>query len=112
MVAEVRDRGTVFTVASTTSRRSWRPWRRASIEAMLGAGLAVVPCSDDPAMFPTTLAREYEIIAGDLGATHAQVRAMALRGFEGSWLPERERRAAVAAVEREIAALDCEFGLA
>jgi adenosine deaminase len=112
VVAEARERGVVFTVASTSSRRSWRPWRRASIEAMAAAGLFVVPCSDDPAMFPTTLGREYEIVANDIGAAHGEVRAMALRGFEACWLPERERQAAVAAAEREIAALDREFGLA
>jgi adenosine deaminase len=112
VVAEVRDRGVVFTVAATTSRRAWRPWRRASIKAMLGAGLSVVPCSDDPAMFPTTLTREYDIVANDLGTTADQLRDMALRSFETCWLPEGERQAAVAAAEREIAALDREFGLA
>jgi adenosine deaminase len=112
VVAEARDRGTVFTVASTTSRRSWRPWRRASIQAMLEAGLAVTPCSDDPGMFPTTLAREYEIVANEIGATHAQVRAMALRSFEASCLPAPEREAKVAEAEREMNALDAEFGLA
>jgi adenosine deaminase len=112
VVAQVRDRGTVFTVASTTSRRSWRPWRRASIKAMLDAGLALTPCSDDPGMFPTTLAREYEIVANEIGATHAQVRAMALRSFEASWLPDAERQAALEAASSEIDALDAEFGLA
>jgi adenosine deaminase len=111
VVEEVRDRGVVFTVASTTSRRSWRPWRRASIEAMIAAGLSIVPCSDDPGMFPTTLNREYDIVANDIGSTFSQLRAMALRGFEASWLPETERSAAVAAAEREIAEIDREFGL-
>ncbi len=78
---------------------------------MLDAGLSLVPCSDDPAMFPTTLGREYEILANDIGAAPDQLRAMALRGFAASWLPDAERRAAQATAEREIAELERELGL-
>ena len=52
VVARVRDEQVPFTVISTTSRRSWRPWRRASIAAMLEAGLNVIPASDDPGCSP------------------------------------------------------------
>ena len=58
---------------------------------MLDAGLRVVPCSDDPGMFPTTLADEYRLAAGPIGATAAQLRAMALTGAEASWLPADEK---------------------
>lgn len=111
VVDRVRRDGVVFTVASTTSRRSWRPWRRASIAAMLDAGLRVVPCSDDPGMFPTTLADEYRIAAGPIGATHAQLREMALTGVEASWLPEAQKARLLADVARELDELDAEFGL-
>ena len=110
-VSRVRDERVTFTVGSTTSRRSWRPWRRASIRAMLDAGLGVVPCSDDPGMFPTTLSNEYTILDEKIGATHAQLSAMALRAADASWLPETERAALRAGVAAEIAALDAEFGL-
>lgn len=110
VVARVRDEGVVFSVASTTSRRSWRPWRRASIQAMLGAGLAIVPCSDDPGMFPTTLTDEYLIMAQDIGAGHAQLRSMALTAFDASWLPDDQKSVLRASIEAEITALDEEFG--
>jgi len=111
VVARMRDERVAFTVASTTSRRSWRPWRRASIGAMLEAGLNVIPCSDDPGMFPTTLAAEYGIVSEQIGASAEQVRRMALASFEASWLPADRRERAVADAERETAALDAEFSL-
>jgi adenosine deaminase len=111
VVERMREDGVVFTVASTTSRRSWRPWRRASIRAMLDAGLRVTPCSDDPGMFPTTLADEYRIAAGPIGATHAQLRDMALTGVDASWLPAAEKARLRAAAVAELDALDAEFGL-
>lgn len=111
VVERMRDEQVAFTVASTTSRRSWRPWRRASISAMLDAGLNVIPCSDDPGMFPTSLVAEYGIVADQIGASHAQIRRMAVASFEASWLPAERRAAAVAAATREIDALDAEFGL-
>jgi adenosine deaminase len=86
VVERVAAEGVVFTVASTTSRRSWRPWRRASIQAMVDAGLRVVPCSDDPGMFPTTLAGEYQIMA-DMGIGQDRLATMALDAVDASWLP-------------------------
>lgn len=112
VIERVRDEGVTFTVASTTSRRSWRPWRRASIRAMLDEGLGVIPCSDDPGMFPTSLANEYEILSEQIGATHAQLRAMALRAADACWLPAAEKARLRAEVESEVDALDREFDLA
>ncbi|GAB3595878.1 adenosine deaminase family protein [Microbacterium tumbae] len=106
VVARVRDEDVTFTVGSTTSRRSWRPWRRASIRAMLDAGLGVVPCSDDPGMFPTTLSAEYGILNDRIGATRAQLSAMALRAVESSWLPDAERAALRSEVAEALVALD------
>ncbi|MET3468740.1 hypothetical protein [Microbacterium sp. 1262] len=111
VVERMREDQVAFTVASTTSRRSWRPWRRASIAAMLEAGLNVIPCSDDPGMFPTTLAAEYGIVADQIGATHEQVRRMAISSFEASWLPTEQRARRVAEVTAEVDALDAEFAL-
>ncbi|MGN8026292.1 adenosine deaminase family protein [Microbacterium sp. 22242] len=106
VVARVRDDRVAFTVGSTTSRRSWRPWRRASIRAMLDAGLNVIPCSDDPGMFPTTLTNEYAILNEQIGATHEQLSRMALRAVEASWLPDAERAALRAEVEAALVELD------
>lgn len=93
VVARVRDEQVPFTVISTTSRRSWRPWRRASIAAMLDAGLNVIPASDDPGMFPTSLGAEYRILADDLAVPADRLREMALAGVEACWLPPAEKDA-------------------
>ncbi|WP_245559168.1 adenosine deaminase family protein [Microbacterium indicum] len=99
---DVRERGTVFTVGSTTSRRSWRPWRRASIRAMLEAGLAVTPCSDDPGMFPTTLQNEYEIMRDLNGATRDEIVGMARRAVDAAWLPAEDKAELAAKVEAAV----------
>lgn len=109
VVARLRREQTVFTVGCVTSRRSWRPWRRASIRAMIDAGLAVVPCSDDPGMFPNSLNNEYRILADQVGATADQLRAMSLRAVEACWLPEDEKAALRADVQAQIDAADKEF---
>lgn len=111
VVERLREEQVAFTVASTTSRRSWRPWRRASIAAMIEAGLNVIPCSDDPGMFPTTLTQEYRILAEQTGAGAGRLRAMSLAGVEASWLPDAEREAMRRRFTAEIEALDQEFGL-
>ncbi|PRY67996.1 adenosine deaminase [Glaciihabitans tibetensis] len=103
VVERVAEQGVVFTVASTTSRRSWRPWRRASIMAMVDAGLRVVPCSDDPGMFPTTLGAEYEIMS-EMGIDRDRLSAMALDAVEASWLPTTDKARLRAEVATAIAA--------
>lgn len=91
VVARCREEGTPFTVISSTSRRSWRPWRRASIGAMKAAGLNVILASDDPGMFPTTLADEYTIAAEQIGFTAADLRATALAGVAAAWVDDARR---------------------
>lgn len=111
VVARVRDEGVVFTVGCVTSRRSWRPWRRASIRAMLEEGLSVIPCSDDPGMFPNSLNNEYTILNEQVGASHEQLRAMALRAAGACWLPQERKAALQAEIEDTVTQLDAEFGL-
>ncbi|GAB7039364.1 MULTISPECIES: adenosine deaminase family protein [Catenuloplanes] len=105
VVARLRERQTPFLVASTTSRRSWRPWRRASIAAMLDAGLNVIPCADDPGMFPTSLTEEYRILHEDLAVPRDRLHAMALSGVDACWLPDAEKAALRSRFEHELAAL-------
>ena len=108
VVERLASEQTPMTVISTTSRRSWRPWRRASIKTMLDAGLNVIAASDDPGMFPTTLGAEYRILADELGASYLRLREMALAGVAACWLPESEKSALQARFERELAVLDAE----
>ncbi|SEE81448.1 adenosine deaminase family protein [Ruania alba] len=94
-----------FSVASTTSRRSWRPWRKASIAAMVEAGMNVYPCSDDPGMFPTTVLNEYEILARDVGVSDERLVQMAKASFEASWLPEQQKADVLRRFDETVAAL-------
>lgn len=59
--------GVIFNVAFTTSRRALLAWRRASIAAMVAAGLRVTVNDDDPSLFPTSLAQEMSIADEVLG---------------------------------------------
>ncbi|WP_063746559.1 adenosine deaminase family protein [Catenuloplanes japonicus] len=105
VVSRLRQENTPFLVASTTSRRSWRPWRRASIAAMIEAGLNVIPCADDPGMFPTSLTEEYRILHQELGVPRERLHAMALSGVDACWLPAAEKAALRARFAKELAAL-------
>lgn len=104
VVERMRRDQTAFTVASTTSRRSWRPWRKASILAMVDAGLNVFPCSDDPALFPTSVLDEYLILA-EAGVSLERLTAMARSSLAASWLPEAQKQAALDGFDRKAAAL-------
>lgn len=106
VVARCRDEQVPFLVAFTTSRRSWRPWRRASIAAMIDAGLNVILADDDPGLFPTTLTDEYHIAAEELGLDRTKLRAMALAGVDACWLPDREKAALRERFLTELDALD------
>ncbi|GAB3556098.1 adenosine deaminase [Spelaeicoccus albus] len=72
IVARCAERGTIFNVAFTTSRRALIPWRKESIMKMVESGLRVSINSDDPALFPTTVRREMDIAAQILGDGHEE----------------------------------------
>lgn len=105
LISRCRDRQIPFTCIFTTSRRSWRAWRRTSIAALLAAGIAVVLASDDPAMFPTSLSAEYEIGVVDLGLGLEALLALSRRGVDAAWIAEEERRALHASFDDEITRL-------
>lgn len=109
VVERCRDEQVAFTGVFTTSRRSWRPWRRASIKAMLDAGLNVILASDDPGMFPTTLAAEYQIASDQLGLDREKLRAMSMAGVEAAWVPAGEKAAMRARFTADFDALEREF---
>lgn len=105
VVARMVDQQVPFSVASTTSRRSWRPWRRASIAAMVEAGMNVYPCSDDPGMFPTTVLGEYEILAERVGVPDDRLVRMARASFEACWLPDDQKAAVLRRFDETVAGL-------
>lgn len=82
-----------FTCIFTTSRRAWRPWRRASVAKMLERGLKISLASDDPGLFPTTLVNEYHIAMTDLGVDRHQLREICLNGVDACWLEDADKQA-------------------
>lgn len=109
VLARVRDQQVAFTGIFTTSRRSWRPWRRESFKAMVEAGLKMVISSDDPGMFPTTLATEYRIAAFELGLTAEKMREISLNGVDACWLPDEEKTKLRSRFTAELDALETEL---
>ena len=56
------------------------------------AGVLVTLNSDDPAMFTTSLAREYQLAQEAFGFTDDELRRLAANGFRASFLPDKEKQ--------------------
>jgi adenosine deaminase/aminodeoxyfutalosine deaminase len=56
------------------------------------AGALVTLNTDDPEMFGTSLAREYQIAQECFGFTDDELRQLAANSFRASWLPEERKR--------------------
>lgn len=54
-------------------------------------GLMITLNSDDPAMFDTTLNREYELAQSEFGFTDEHLRELARNSFEASFLPPEKK---------------------
>ena len=54
-------------------------------------GLMITLSSDDPAMFGTTLNREYELAQSEFGFTDEHLRELARNSFEASFLPPEKK---------------------
>ena len=90
-VERARDAGLPFDVALTTSRRALRPWRRDSVREMLRRGLNVNLSSDDPALFPTTVAKEFAIARDALGLSFGELLALVANGVNASFMSPEEK---------------------
>jgi len=55
-------------------------------------GVRVTLASDDPAMFGTSLGREYQLAHQAFGFTEAELERLARNSFEASFLPEEKKR--------------------
>ena len=56
-------------------------------------GLMITLNSDDPAMFRTTLSREYQLVQQNFGFTDEHLRELARNSFEASFLPADQKLA-------------------
>lgn len=63
-----------------------------SARELFDAGVMVTLNTDDPDMFRTSLAHEYQIAQNALGFTDEELRELARNSFRGSFLPEARKR--------------------
>jgi adenosine deaminase len=68
--------------------------------ALLDEGLLVTVNSDDPAYFGGYIADNYLAVAEALGLSEGELVALAHNSFEASFLPDAEKRARIAQVDR------------
>jgi len=61
------------------------------VRYLFDAGLLVTLNTDDPAMFHTSLSREYELGQDDFGFTDEHVRELARNSLEASFLPAEQK---------------------
>jgi adenosine deaminase/aminodeoxyfutalosine deaminase len=62
------------------------------IRRLFDAGILVTLNTDDPDMFRTSLAREYQIAQEVFGFNEAELRQLAENSFNASFLPEEKKR--------------------
>jgi aminodeoxyfutalosine deaminase len=62
------------------------------VRKFFDAGALITLNSDDPEMFETSLAREYQIAHDHFGFTEAELSQLARNSFAASWLPEAKKR--------------------
>jgi adenosine deaminase len=103
----IRDRR-VLIETNITSNVQTRAVARAAehpVRAYYDAGLAVTLCTDGWLMTGATLSDEYRLAHTELGFTRADIDELILAAFAGAFLPWPERRALLARVRAELAAL-------
>ena len=94
LLAHLADRQIPMEVAVTSNYRTGciaaiaeHPLRR-----FVDEGLLVTLNTDDPALFGTTLCREYQIAQEVFGLSNAQLKKLAMDSFRASFLPEAKKR--------------------
>jgi adenosine deaminase/aminodeoxyfutalosine deaminase len=68
-----------------------RSVREHPVRKMFEEGLMITISSDDPAMFGTSLTREYALLQGEFGFTDDELREIARNSFEASFLPAEKK---------------------
>lgn len=81
------DNGVHFTACPTvSSRQGWNRPEGHVLKRMRAGNAWLSINADDPAIINTTLAREYELAQGFMGATPAEMAAISLRAIDATWL--------------------------
>ncbi|HEY5164035.1 MAG TPA: adenosine deaminase, partial [Terriglobales bacterium] len=62
------------------------------LKKYVDAGMMVTLNTDDPAMFGTSLAREYQLAQDVFGFSDEQLRELAKNSFRASFLPEKGKQ--------------------
>ena len=65
------------------------------VKKMFEAGVMITLNTDDPAMFHTSLAREYQLAQETFGFSYEQLREIARNSFEASFLPAEKKVASI-----------------
>jgi aminodeoxyfutalosine deaminase len=68
-----------------------RSVREHPVRKMFDEGVMVTISSDDPAMFGTSVAREYALLQSEFAFTDEELRELARNSFEASFLPAEKK---------------------
>jgi aminodeoxyfutalosine deaminase len=101
LVAHLRETRLPLDVCPTSNLRTGQIARIEDhpLPRMLEEGLYVTLNSDDPPMFATTLAEEYQVAARVFGLGRAELAELAANGVRASYLAEERKRALLAEID-------------
>ena len=86
-------------VSSNLRTQCCRSLAEHPVKKYFDAGLMVTLSTDDPAMFGTSLVKEYELLRREFGFTDEQLRELARNSFEASFLPAEKKLALLKQVD-------------
>jgi adenosine deaminase len=104
LVARLRETGMTLTVCPLSNLKLCvvKDMREHPLKRMLDLG--VKPCvnSDDPAYFGGYVMANFEAVIAALDLSKDDIRALARNSFEGSFLPDGQKRAHLAAIDKAV----------
>ncbi len=94
LVSRLARQGTVLEVCpgSNIALGVYPDFQSHPLGKLADAGVKVCLNSDDPPFFHTSLAREYEIAAREMGFSHTQINAMTRSALEAAFVDEETRQ--------------------
>ncbi|HTO97296.1 MAG TPA: adenosine deaminase [Myxococcales bacterium] len=100
LLARLRRQQVPLEICPTSNLRTGccRALEQHPLRSYFDQGLLVTLNSDDPAMFRTSLAREYALAQEGFGFSDDELRTLARNSFRASFLPEERKRAFLALI--------------